>query len=304
MEPSARAWTSTSLSSGVKEAVRNSDLFVLNLECCVSDRGSKWPDPNKPFFFRAPPQAVDTLVDLGVNCVTLANNHALDFGHEALIDTIDLLEAAGIAVVGAGKDVSQARRPAIIELEGWRLAVVGVTDHPAEFAAGDDPGTAYAELRTGSLPKWLLEAIAASAAAADFVLATPHWGPNMTSAPPGYVRTAAEALREAGVDLIAGHSSHVFHGVAGPVIYDMGDFIDDYAVDAVLRNDLGLLFIVEVKDAMPVRIEAVPLVLEFCYTRLADGQDRDWIRRRFVTACRELGTQVNVEGESLLIELG
>src|SRR5919108_5789394 len=85
----------------VVEAAREADLFVLNLECCISERGSPWPDPHKPFFFRAPPVAVEALVHLGVDCVTLANNHALDFGSEALLDTLLHLRAAGIACVGA-----------------------------------------------------------------------------------------------------------------------------------------------------------------------------------------------------------
>src|SRR5581483_7498006 len=80
----------------VLEATHEADLFVLNLECCISDRGLPWPDPGKPFFFRAPPCAVEALVQLGVDCVTLANNHALDFGACALLDTFEHLDAAGI----------------------------------------------------------------------------------------------------------------------------------------------------------------------------------------------------------------
>lgn len=80
----------------------SADLFVVNLECAISDRGRPWPDPAKPFFFRAPPRAVGALVHLGVTCVTLANNHALDYGADALLDTIGHLTAAGIATVGAG----------------------------------------------------------------------------------------------------------------------------------------------------------------------------------------------------------
>src|ERR671919_2298335 len=92
---------------------READLLVLNLECCISERGSPWPDPRKPFFFRAPPAAVDVLTRLGAACVTLANNHALDFGAEALLDTLDHLDAAGIAQAGAGRDLEEARQPAL-----------------------------------------------------------------------------------------------------------------------------------------------------------------------------------------------
>ena len=120
----------------VVAAVREADLFLLNLECCISDRGAPWPRPDKPFFFRAPPVAVRTLTHLGVDCVTLANNHALDYGEQALLDTFEHLAAGGISWVGAGPDLERARQSAFLESDGFRLAVIGVTDHPDDFAAG------------------------------------------------------------------------------------------------------------------------------------------------------------------------
>lgn len=285
----------------VAELARSADLFVLNLECCVSERGSPWPAPGKAFFFRAPPRAVETLVRLGVDCVTLANNHALDFGAEALLDTLDYLGDAGIAVVGAGPDADRARRPAVLEVGGFRLAVVGVTDHPAGFAAGPGrPGVAWAELASG-VPGWLAAAVRDAGAAADAVLVTPHWGPNMTRAPLPYVRRCAAELVGAGAALVAGHSAHVFHGVAGRVLYDLGDFLDDYAVDARLRNDLGLLFLVTLDERGPVRLEAVPLRLGYCHTDLATGRDAAWVRRRFREACAAFGTDVAESGGRLVV---
>jgi poly-gamma-glutamate synthesis protein (capsule biosynthesis protein) len=284
----------------VAAAVREADLVVLNLECCVSTRGERWPDPGKPFFFRAPPPAVDVLANLGVDCVTLANNHALDYGTVALRDTLDLLHAAGIATVGAGRDVEEARRPSILEANGFRLGVVGVTDHPAEYAAGPEtPGVAFARLGP-TLPNWLPEAIVAPEA--DAVLVTPHWGPNMTESPRPRIRSAAARLLEAGATVVAGHSAHVFHGIEGPVLYDLGDFVDDYATHPVLRNDLGLLFLLTLDDRGPVRLEALPLRLDYCHTRLALGDDAAWIRRRFVHACERLGTQVEEREGRLHLE--
>src|SRR5919197_4672163 len=130
------------------------DAFVLNLECCVSERGEPWPEPGKPFFFRAPPAAVELLAFLGVDCVTLANNHVLDFGTQALLDTLAALDAAGIAHVGAGRTESEARAPAFLERSGMRLAIFAVADHPRAYAAGPSaPGIAYAPL-DGHLPAW------------------------------------------------------------------------------------------------------------------------------------------------------
>jgi poly-gamma-glutamate capsule biosynthesis protein CapA/YwtB (metallophosphatase superfamily) len=283
----------------VVEVAGEADLFVLNLECCVSQRGAPWRLPGKPFFFRAPPAAVELLALLGVDCVTLANNHALDYGPEALADTLRHLAAAGIATVGAGPDLDAARRPAVLRGGGQRLAVIGMSDHPRQFAAGSGrPGVAFADL-SGGLPAWLEQTV--RAADAGVVLVTPHWGPNMTSAPLPYVRRAAGELVDAGATLVAGHSAHVFHGVAGRVLYDLGDFLDDYAVDPALRNDLGLLFLVTLDQRGPSAIEAVPLALDYCHTRLADGDDAAWVRRRFRRACAELGTEAVEHAGRLLV---
>jgi poly-gamma-glutamate capsule biosynthesis protein CapA/YwtB (metallophosphatase superfamily) len=264
------------------------DLFLVNLECCVSERGEPWPAAGKPFFFRAPPRAAELLAAWGVDCVSLANNHALDFGHTALLDTIEHLRTAGVAWVGAGRDVHEARAPRWLTAAGRRVAVVAATDHPADFAAAADrPGVAYADLQT-RVPAWLIDAIAASAPA-DVRLCLVHWGPNMTAAPVTHVRRAAAALRRAGATLIAGSSAHVPHGAAGGVLYDVGDFLDDYAVDPELRNDLGMLFIVTLTDGRTADGEAVPLALDFCHTRLAGGRDADLVRDRFARACAALG---------------
>jgi poly-gamma-glutamate capsule biosynthesis protein CapA/YwtB (metallophosphatase superfamily) len=283
----------------VVAVTREADLFVLNLECCISERGTPWPDPYKPFFFRAPPAATEVLTRVGVDCVTLANNHALDFGPEALLDTFEHLRAAGIPWVGAGRQRDEARAPAILEANGLGLGVLGCSDHPADFAAAPDaPGIAYADLQRDL--EWLPDAIAGLDV--DAVLVTPHWGPNMTPEPLPYVRQAAAGLREAGATLIAGHSAHVFHGVQPGILYDLGDFIDDYAVNPALRNDLGLLFLVTLDRQGPVRLEAIPLKLEYCHTRLADGDEAAWIRHRFRLSCALLGTEVSEDDGRLVVD--
>jgi poly-gamma-glutamate capsule biosynthesis protein CapA/YwtB (metallophosphatase superfamily) len=279
------------LDDDVVTVAAEGDAFIINLECCISDRGSQWPDPAKPFFFRAPPATAKRLAEIGVDCVTLANNHALDYGPQALLDTLEHLSAVGIACVGAGQDVESARAPALLNAGSTRLAVVGVSDHPAAFAAGPaEPGIAYADLREAGIG-WLADAVADARRGADAVLVTPHWGRNMTIRPAPYIRRAARALLAAGATLVAGHSAHVVHGAERCVLYDLGDFIDDYIVDATLRNDLGFLFLVDLDAGGPKRLEAVPLKLEYCHTHLAHGEDARWIRRRFIHACEQLGTK-------------
>jgi poly-gamma-glutamate capsule biosynthesis protein CapA/YwtB (metallophosphatase superfamily) len=272
------------------DIIREADLFVLNLECCVSARGR--PTPGRVFHFRAPPWAADLLAGLGVDCVTLANNHALDFGPDALLDTLSHLDAAGIRVVGAGTNVERARAPVVLAAGGFRLAVVALSDHPdGDAARADRPGIAYADLRN-EFPDWLTPL-----PEADAVLVTPHWGPNMKAEPRDYIRRAAQEMLAGGATIVAGHSAHVFHGVAPQVLYDLGDFIDDYRTEPDLRNDLGLLFLVELDGD---RLEGIPLKLEFTHTRLATGDDAEWIKRRFTAACAAFGTDVSEENGRLV----
>jgi Bacterial capsule synthesis protein PGA_cap len=178
----------------------------------------------------------------------------------------------------------------VLEAGGLHLAVIGVTDHPTDYAATDTrPGVAFADLRR-EVPRWLSEAV--RDAGGDAVLVTPHWGPNMAPEPVPHVRSAARAIGRAGATLIAGHSAHVFQAAQGTVVFDLGDFVDDYLVDPVLRNDLGLLFFVTLDRSGPIRAEALPLKLEYCFTRLAEGDDAAWIGRRFRQACAAQGAEV------------
>jgi poly-gamma-glutamate capsule biosynthesis protein CapA/YwtB (metallophosphatase superfamily) len=290
----ARKGTDSLFAPELVAAVGEADLCVLNLECCISERGA--PSPGKVFHFRAPPAAADALARLGVDCVTLANNHALDFGPTALLDTFAHLESAGIAWVGAGADLDDARTPVVLESGGFTLGVIGATDHPADYAAAPGrPGVAFVDFSLRGKYSWPAEAI--RGLDVDATLVTPHWGPNMAPDPVPRVRAAARSLLEGGATVIAGHSAHVFHGLDGRVLYDLGDFLDDYAVDPKLRNDLGLLVLV---DLAGDRLEAIPLKLELAHTRLADGDDAAWVRRRFRKAGAAFGTEVAEEDGRLV----
>ena len=150
-DPRAELW-----SPRLRDVCRSCDALVLNLECCVSARGAPTPlIPGKPFFFRAPPSGVGALRTIEVSLASVANNHALDFGADALADTLLHLEAERIPSVGAGLDLESARRGAVVQAGSARIGVVAASDHPAEFAAGATrPGIAHADLRR-ELPDWI-----------------------------------------------------------------------------------------------------------------------------------------------------
>jgi poly-gamma-glutamate capsule biosynthesis protein CapA/YwtB (metallophosphatase superfamily) len=278
----------------VREVAGTCDAVLCNLECCISERGSPTTRiAGKPFFFRGPPAAMDSLGAIGVRAVGAANNHALDFGEEALEDTLTHIRRAGIAATGAGLGPQQARQGAIIEAGGLRLGVVSVSDHPPEYAAQEGHwGISYADLSRGA-PDWLLAELARLGKSCDATLAFLHWGPNMRASPAAWQRQLGQQLLEAGADVVAGHSAHVFHGVGwsteGLLLYDLGDALDDYAIDKVLRNDLG---VIAIWTPGASELELVGLHLDYCRTELARGEHAEWIATRLDRACRELATRV------------
>jgi poly-gamma-glutamate synthesis protein (capsule biosynthesis protein) len=278
-------------SDALMELTASLDLVIANLECCLAMSGRPTRRiPRKPFFFRGPRSATDQLRQLNVRAVSLANNHALDYEEWALAETLAVLEHAGIAVAGAGRG-GAARHPAIVSAGGARVGLLAFADHPAEYAARDGHlGIAYVDLRR-ELPPWLCETFADLCASCDAVIAFPHWGPNMATEPQPWQGRRAGELQAAGAQLVAGHSAHVFHGVAwgesGPILTDLGDALDDYRVDNDLRNDLGLLAIWRPGDAS-AELELVGLRLQFAFTDLARGADADWIAGRLLRASAPL----------------
>ncbi len=296
--PAADVW-----SPELRAVFSEADIALVNLECCISEGGEPWDPGRKPFHFRGPPRAVEALTAIGVRAVWLANNHALDFGPQALSDTLDHLARAGIAVVGAGRNLAEARAGRIVEAGRARIGLVGFADHPADFAATSaTPGIAWADI-AGGAPDWLAEQVGLLSRTCDVVIGGPHWGPNMRTSPPPRHRTVAGGLVAAGLGALAGHSAHVVHGIErlerAPICYDLGDLLDDYAVDPLLRNDLGMLALLRPGE----RLELVPLRLEFARTTLARGSDHAAIVERVILASRAMGTDLRLEAGRLILSL-
>jgi poly-gamma-glutamate synthesis protein (capsule biosynthesis protein) len=293
----------------VTPLLARADLSIVNLECVIATCGRPWTRWPKVFHFRADTVAIDALKLAGIDCVTLANNHVLDFEEPALFEMLDLLDQAGIAHTGAGRNLDEARRPAVLEAGGLRVGVVAFTDNePGWAATASSPGTSYIpiELSEQSLGP-VREAIAhARAQKADVVLVALHWGPNMVQRPTDTFRDFAHRVIEAGADVLLGHSAHVFQGIeierGRPIIYDAGDFVDDYAVDPELRNDWGLLFRLEVEPAGVRRIELTPVLISACQVRQATGHERQEIARRMERLSREMGTLIHRGDDRLWVE--
>jgi poly-gamma-glutamate capsule biosynthesis protein CapA/YwtB (metallophosphatase superfamily) len=289
------------------------DLRVINLECAITTHENPWSRTPKTFHFRADPsRAVRVLRAARIDACSLANNHTLDFEEEGLLDTLEYLDGAGIRYAGAGRDLEEAARPAILGgPDPEKVALLAFTDNEPAFAAGvGRPGTNY--LPTSLEPEVLdrVEAAIAGAreAGADTILFSNHWGPNMVERPRDIFRRFARSVVDRGADVYYGHSAHVFQGVevyrGKPILYDTGDFIDDYAVDDRLRNDRSFVFLVSVEGGEFRRLKLFPVVLSFAQTRLATGGERQEILRRMERLSAELGTRLLRREGALVLESG
>ncbi len=215
------------LDGDIMYALRTADIAMINNEFPYSDRGS--PTPNKKFTFRADPSTVHYLNDMGVDIVGLANNHAYDYGPDALLDTLDTLSGANIRYVGAGRNIEEAMTPQYIEAGGMTIAFTAATQIERSLppdtreATETDPGV----LRTLDPAKYV-EVIKEADANADFTIVFVHWGSENVFEYEAAQRELAEAYVEAGADLIIGAHPHVLQGFEYigdvPVVYSMGNF--------------------------------------------------------------------------------
>lgn len=294
---------------GVASHFRDADLAIVNLECALTDSPQHWKGEPKAFYFGAPLSAVNALADAGIDIVSLANNHILDFDFKGLADTLGQLHAQGICNAGAGSDIGQALAPVVIERGGVRFGMVAMCDHQAAFAATTDrPGMAYIDFADETEAIELMRKALAPvlAARADWPILSLHWGPNMVPEPSPAFRRIAHAAIDMGWKILFGHSAHVFHGIelyrGCPILYAAGDLVDDYAVDPVLRNDLQLLFQLELDRKAVRRIVLHPVQIAECQARPATGAQYDFVARRMASLCEALGTQLRRFHEQLWID--
>jgi len=288
--------------------LQSPELTIVNLECVIATGGQPWTRWHKVFHFRADPMALEALKIAGVDGVVLANNHVLDYEEEALLEMLDLLEKNGMPYAGAGRNREEASRPLVLDAGGLRVGVVAFTDNePGWAATPSHPGTNWIpiSLEEKSLGPVRESIERARQAGADLVVFSNHWGPNMVARPSQLFRQFARAIMEAGADIYYGHSAHVFQGIeiyqGRPILYDTGDFVDDYAVDPELRNDRSLLFYLRLTPKGVERIELLPVKIDYCQVNLARDGDWEAIAQRMTVLSAEMGTEVRREGEQLWV---
>jgi poly-gamma-glutamate capsule biosynthesis protein CapA/YwtB (metallophosphatase superfamily) len=278
------------------------DLRIVNLECALTGHPNPWARSWKMFHFRADPNAVRVLLAAHIDACALANNHILDYEERGLHDTLRTLNKAGIRHAGAGSNAIDAAALALLDVAGpppCRVALISCTDNEPDFAAGaEHPGTNYLQV---SLEEEALMRIAnsiaeARAQGAELVVLSNHWGANFVERPSREFRSFARRVIELGADIYHGHSAHILQGIeiyrGKPILYDTGNFIDDYAVHPQLRNDRSCLFKLMFEHNRLCRIELLPVSLSMARVVLAQGEEFDAISERMEMLCEELGTRL------------
>jgi poly-gamma-glutamate synthesis protein (capsule biosynthesis protein) len=210
--------------SGLGGLFQRDDLTIVNLECPMSNLGSPVP---KEFNFRGDPAALPSMREAGVEVANQGNNHAQDYGPEAMLDSRRNLRAHDIAPVGTGRNAKEAAAPAILKVDGWTVAVVGfggVVPEPGWLAGPDHPGMADGD----DIPS-MVAAVRAASARADLVFVAIHWGVELDTSPRAEDVERARAMIDAGADAIFGHHSHRLNPMdtyrGRPIFWSLGNFV-------------------------------------------------------------------------------
>lgn len=292
----------------VSETLKNADLTIVNLECALTSSNTRWPGERKAFYFGAPPGAIQSLIGAGIDGVSLANNHTLDFAVEGLFETVNLLRKHHIQFVGAGSNLKEARKPATFKHQGIKFGMVAYCDHQEDFSASEErPGIAYLDLekRENALDRIREDLSQMKEAKVDWPILSLHWGPNMVRQPSGRFRRFAHEAIDSGYKILFGHSAHLFHGVEiykeCPILYSAGDFVDDYQVDPELRNDHQLFFELVVTGNSLERIFLHPVFIQNCQVVPAGEEAFEYTVRKMMELCEEMGTNVNRTGNRVWI---
>lgn len=257
----------------IATTLAEADVTMLNLETAVTTRGT--PEP-KQFLFRAPPSAYTAVKAAGVDVVSLANNHALDYGQQGLADTVEAARAAGVPTVGAGADAEAANAAWTTTVRGTTIAFLGfsqVHELWQRWRATDTrPGIAMAHDRDRAV-----SAVRAARQVADTVVVYVHWGREGEECPTGEMRGFAAAMADAGADIVVGTHAHLLLGETRLgrtyVQYGLGNFL--WWRDDAFSNDTGVLR-VTLRGGRVAGTELLPAVIsrQTGQPRLATGPAR------------------------------
>lgn len=290
------------------------DVRIINLETSVTKSNDYWP--GKGINYRMHPDNIPCITAAGIDCCVLTNNHVLDWGYEGLTETLATLHNANLKTTGAGNDLHEANRPAVMEVAGkGRVVVFSFGTESSgiswEWAAGTDrAGVNLLPDLSDKTISQISSAVQAVKRAGDIVVASIHWGANWGyEIPHKHIQFAHALIDVAGVDIIHGHSSHHAMGIEvyrdKPVIYGCGDFINDYEGIGgyeKYRSDLALMYFVRMEPTTGklIGLDMVPAQIRRFRLNRASDEDTQWLRDTLYRESRRFKSRVELIKEKTL----
>ncbi len=293
--------------AGVRDVLSGADLAAVNLECIIASGGDPADKGERnPYYFRGRPETVRVLTEAGIDLVSLGNNHAGDYGPEAMVEGLQVLRNAGVAPVGGGRNLDEAMAPVFRKVGDTVVAFLSMDMTQRKVGATEDRGGPHFvdERNPTAVVERVRSQVRAARRYAHLVFFMTHWGPNGAEEPGDGHRTLARRLvREAGIDALLGSSAHQLHGMevidGVPIIYDAGNLLFDY-------NDRGwthktAIFVLHFNQGGVRWVEAVPVDMDYSTAQVAQGEEREEIIERLDDLSRRLGTKLWIEDDRALL---
>ncbi len=279
------------------QIMQDADVMCLNNEFTFSTNGS--PMPSKAYTFRANPERVAVLQEMGVDVVTLANNHVYDYGKQALLDTFTTLQNAGIDYFGAGETIEEAMEAVYYEIDGKTIAFVGASRAEKYKLTPQATETEPGILRCYDT-KLFLEAIREADANADFVIAVVHWGTEYSYDLEDVQLSTGKEYLDAGADAIIGGHSHCLQGMeyydGKPIIYSLGNYwFNNKTLDSML---IQLRFIGD-DNGGNVEVSVVPAIQKGAKTQIVTESEE---QERIYSFLETISINVEIDENGIVIE--
>lgn len=262
------------LDAGLRSAIGAADIFMANEEFPFSDRGTAAEE--KEYTFRLPTARVSLLQEIGPDIVALANNHAFDYGEEALLDTCRVLDGAGILRVGAGADIEEAKALRVIETKGRRIGFLAASRVIPDYSWAAGKGKAGMMITYD--PAALIKEIERAEDQCDYLVVYVHWGIEKNEHPEEYQRTLGRQYIDAGADIVVGSHPHVLQGIeyykGKPIVYSLGNFVFGSTIPrtALLEVRLSADAFADASDGQSLRL--IPCTSSAGYTRMLPEEKR------------------------------
>lgn len=285
------------ISSELIDIMNGADIMCLNNEFTYSTGGA--PLAGKAYTFRANPDRVEVLQQLGVDTVTLANNHVYDYGKDALMDTFSVLEENGIPYFGAGRNLEEAMQPLYLEADGKVIAFVAASRAEKNKMTPQATDTAPGILRCYDT-ELFLQTITEARANADFCIAVVHWGTEYSFETEQIQEDTGREYLDAGADVVIGAHSHCLQGIeyhdGKPVFYSLGNY---WFNEKTLDTMLVLLHFSGDDSNRNLQIQITPAVQSGYRTVYASDPEE---RRRIFDFLEELSVKVEIDDDGWVYE--